>query len=182
VRLDDAERSGAVAAAQAKRLGGAYRAITWQELNGDLISAVKLEQLVSSIIMGLMLFVAALNIIASLVLTTLHRLREISLLQAIGLPDRGIERLLVGSGMWVGVRGIAAGMAAGVLVALAIDRFHLIPLEAEIYLIGALPIDISGSMCGILAIFGGGLLWLTSRFAARRLCTIRPAEGLAQAR
>jgi lipoprotein-releasing system permease protein len=182
ITLDDPERAAVVARAIEARLGQAYRAITWEELNGDLIAAVRLEKLVSSIIMGIMLVVASLNIVAALTLTALHRLREVALLKAIGLPEPALARLLTHSGLAVGLRGIAVGMLVGIGVAAAVGYFHLVPLEAEIYLIGSLPIDISGSICGILALFSAAAVLLASRFAATRLAKINPSEGLATAR
>jgi len=182
LRTRDPERAGAVAAAVERTLGPRYRAITWQELNSELLAAVKLEKLVTSLIMGIMLLVAALNIIAALVLTTLHRLREIAVLKALGLSNKKIERLFVRGGMGVGMRGVAGGLIAGLAAAWVLREWGLIPLEAEIYLVDALPIDISWLICGIITLFCALAVYLTSRVAASRLAKLPPAEGLARAR
>jgi len=138
--------------------------------------------LVIALIMGIMLIVAALNIIGALVLTMLHRMREISVMKAIGLDDRRIARLFTRGGMIVGMRGVLAGLIVGLGLALLLGKYRIIPLEGEIYLVDSLPIDISWLICGIITLFCAGTIYITSRVAALRLARVPPAEGLARAR
>lgn len=182
VKLDDPRRSAFVAPALEARLGPQFRAIRWDELNADLLAAVRLEKLVSAVIMGIMFVVAALNIVSALVLNAIRRMSEISLLKALGLPSARIERILIRSGMSIGLRGVAIGMAAGIAIALAVQRFGFIRLDEEIYMIGSLPIDISGPICGIMLLFCAGILFVTSKGSARTLASVPPSEGLARAR
>lgn len=161
-----------------EKLGAGFRAVTWDELNHELLAAVRLEKIVSAIIIGIMVIVAALNIIAVLVLTAIHRQHELSILKAIGLPDSGIRKLLMGSGVRMGVVGIIAGLIFGLLVALAIDKFHFIRLEEEIYLIRSLPVDISVSICGLIAVFCLVVTVLASYIVSQRLSILPVAEGL----
>ncbi len=182
LRLDDPNKAASLAEAVEGMLGPRYRAVTWQELNADLLAAVKLEKLVTSLIMGIMLIVAALNIIAALVLTTLHRMREISVLKALGLTDRLVEKIFVRGGMGIGMRGVLIGLIVGLIAVAAEGKFRFIPLEAEVYLVDSLPIDISWVICGIITLFCAAVLYVTSRIAARRLAKVPPAEGLMQVR
>lgn len=178
IRLDDAEKAPAASKAIEARLGPAYRAITWSELNRELLIAVRLEKFVSGLIMGIMVVVAALNIIACLVLLSIHRSGDISALKAIGAEDGLIKKVFVRGGVALGSAGAAIGIAAGAGLASAIGRFDLIPLDAEIYLIGALPIDISPMICGILGLFCIGISYATSLFASKRLAAVPIVEGL----
>lgn len=182
LKLDDPDKADAMATALEEDLGPRVSVVTWGELNRDLLTAVRLEQLVSSLIMGIMVIVAALNIVAVLVLMTIYRLREISVLKALGTPDRSIEALLARGGISLGVWGAGLGLAIGVGAALALGRFGIVPLEAEIYLISAVPIDISPVICGIIAIFCVGVGYATSKLASRRLAVVPIAEGLQIAR
>jgi lipoprotein-releasing system permease protein len=182
LRIEDPERARWLANAAERILGPRYRAITWQELNSDLLAAVRLEKLVTSIIMGIMLIVAALNIIAALVLTTLHRMRELSVLKSLGLSTRKVEKLFIRGGLGVGMRGVLVGLVIGIAAAIIVKEFNLIPLEAEIYLVDALPIDISWLICGIITLFCAAAIYVASRIAAARLAKVPPAEGLARAR
>lgn len=182
LKLADPEKAQSVAERIEQDMGPRFSAIAWSELNRDLLAAVRLEKFVSALIMGIMVVVAALNIVSVLTLMTLNRLHEISVLKAIGLSNRGVCSLLFRGGVGIGAWGVLMGAGAGILIAWAIGRFDLVPLEAEIYLIGALPIDISPLICGMIIFlcFGAGLT--TSVFASRRLAKIPAAEGLQIAR
>lgn len=182
LKLDDPDKATKVAARLDAFLGPHYKAVTWGELNRELFAAVRLEQLVSALIMGIMVVVAALNIVAVLVLMTIYRFHEISVLKALGLRNRQVAALLTRGGATVGLAGAAAGLALGIALALAIGHLELIPLEAEIYLIGALPIDISPFICGMIALFCLAVGFLTSRFASKKLAGVPIAEGLHVAR
>jgi len=182
LRLSDPRDAGLFAQAMEEKLGSSFSATTWGDLNYDLLAAVRLERLVSALIMSIMLVVAALNIIAVLVLTAIKRLPEIAVFKALGLKDRDLERVLIRGGMNVGFKGISVGLAIGLLVSILTKKLGLIPLDAEIYMIDSLPIDISWMICGIIAFFCLSVLWLASRFAAKRLAGMDPAEGLARAR
>ncbi len=182
IRISDPEDAGVFAQALEEKLGSTFSATTWGDLNYDLLAAVRLERLVSALIMSIMLVVAALNIIAVLVLTAIKRLPEIAVLKALGLRDRDLERVLIRGGVGVGFKGISVGLAVGLLVSILTEKLGLIPLDAEIYMIDSLPIDISWAICGIIVLFCLSVLWLASRFAAKRLARMDPAEGLARAR
>jgi lipoprotein-releasing system permease protein len=181
VRLDDPGKADWIARALERDLGIAYRAVSWGELNRDLLAAVRLERLVFAMIMGMLVIVAAMNIIAVLVLMTMRRLPALSLLKAVGATDNGVRRIFVWQGISIGAWGCAVGLGVGSVLAWLVGRFALIPLEAEVYLIGALPIDISPMLCGMIALFCLGVAYVVSGFAARRLARVPVVEGLHQA-
>lgn len=178
VMLNDPERAEQVARSLEEELGPAYRAVTWGELNGELLAAVRLERLTFAIIMGMLVIVAGMNIIAVLVLMTIRRLPQLSMLKALGLSDRGVRALLIRQGLLVGAIGAGVGLACGIGAAWAVDRFALVPLEPSIYLLSALPLDISPVLCGLIALFCLGVAYAISGFAARRLAAVPIAEGL----
>ncbi len=182
LKLKDPLKSEVVARKVEDILGARYQTTTWQELNEDIIAAVNLEKFASSIIMGIMVVVAALNIVAVLVLTTIYRLHEISVLRAIGLSKKYIQDIFVRAGTKISFVGTMIGVGAGLIMAFAIGFFELIPLEAEIYLIKSLPIDISIPICGMIAILCIGIGFLTSVLASRKLANEQIASGLNRAR
>ena len=181
VRLDDPEKANWVARALERNLGPAYRAVSWGELNRELLGAVRLERLVFAMIMGMLVIIAAMNIMAVLVLMTIHRLPALSLLKAVGATDNGVRGIFVWQGISIGAWGCAVGLGVGTLLAWLVGHFALIPLEAEIYLVGALPIDISAPLCGMIALFCLGVAYAVSSFASRRLARVPVVEGLHQA-
>lgn len=163
-------------------LGPEYQVVTWSDLNHDLLSAVKLERMVSSIIMGIMVFVASLNVIAVLVLLTIYRFHEISILKSLGLQNKLVRRILEISGMSIVLKGVLFGISLGALLSFLVSKFRLIPLPAEIYLIDSLPVDISFLMCGAITIICLGVGCVTSIFASNKLSKASIAEGLHIAR
>lgn len=182
LKLADPNKAGETAAMVKTLIGPRYDAISWDELNRDLISAVRLEKLVSSLIMGIMVAVATLNIVAVIVLTAIHRVRELAILKAIGFKDKDVAWLLIRGGAAIGARGVLSGLIAGISIAWIASRFRLVPLDAEVYLIGALPIDISWVVCAMIALFCFTAGVLTSAVVARSLAGAPVAEGLRGAR
>ncbi len=178
IDLDDPMDAGAMARAIEGAMGPPYQLITWDQLNSELLSAVRLERLLLLIVMSLMVVVAALNIIACLTLMTIRRYREVSIFKSLGIPDRVIGGLLVRAGLRIGLWGIAVGMAIGVAISLIIKYVDVVPLAPEIYLVDRLPIDISPMICGTLALFCLGVVWLSSQVAARKLVRAPIIEGL----
>lgn len=161
-------------------LGPAFKAVAWNELNHDLMAAVNLEKLMSIVIMGLMVFVALLNIVAVLTLTMLNRQAEVSALMALGLGPRRLLNLFIRGGIRVVIVGVVLGLIIGIFFSLFAEHFRIVPLEAEIYLVNFLPFDISFGMCSIFALACLFVGLLTSATVARRLAALPVAEGLKQ--
>jgi len=178
LRLEDPLLAKATAKRIDEILGPTYETITWGELNEDLIAAVELERLISAIIMGIMLFVAALNVIAVMVLIMIHRIHELAILKAIGLSDRMIEAIFIRGAMAVVITGMIFGSVLGICISALLGHFSLIPLEAEIYMIDALPIDISLPICGMISVFCIIIGYLAAKIASRKLARAPVIEGL----
>lgn len=182
IKLAEPENAAAISDKIRIALGHRYSVVTWEELNRDILYAVKLEKRVSAIIMGVMVMVSALNIIAVLVLMVIFRLGEISVLKAIGMKDRDVNGLLVRVGLRIGFIGTFLGVGIGAIVAFAVGRFELVPLEREIYLIGSLPVDISAPICGMITILCLGGIFVTTLIASRRFACVSIANGLRMAK
>lgn len=182
IKLDDPEKATMLAGEINKQLHPQYSATTWSELNRELLSAIKIERLMSMIIMFMMVFVATMNIIAVLVLLTIYRLHEISILKAIGLSSKTLTGLLVDSGLRVGNLGVFVGLIGGIIVAFMVGKFRIVPLDAEIYLVDSLPIDISPFLCGTICLLSIGVAYMTSKVCATKLKNTPIAEGLHIAR
>lgn len=161
-----------------KILGDSFSTVTWGELNRDLLSAVRLERLVSAIIMGIMVAVAGLNIVSVLVLMAIYRMRELSILKALGLSNHSIRALMVRGGLDIGVKGAVVGIVLGVVVAKLISALGLVPIDPEIYMVGVLPVDISPAICCIIALFCVAVVFMTSRWTAGRLAKVSVGEGI----
>lgn len=178
--LHDPERAPKVIGAIEEWLPPTYEAASWADLNHDLFSAIQLEKRVFTIIMGMLVIVAAFNITSVLVLLILFRRPQVSVLSVLGASRREIMRLLTISGFEIGGVGVFLGMVVGVLVSLLLSAYPLIELDPEIYFLDRLPLDISPLLCGIIATFCLATCFGISRVVSQRLAKAPLGEGLKQ--
>jgi lipoprotein-releasing system permease protein len=178
IKLNDPQKADAVAEALDDRLMAPYQALTWSELNRDLFEALSLEKLVFSVIMGILVIVAAFNIIGVLVLLISYRTREVAILKALGMKTKTLRKIFTRGGITTGLWGTLIGLAIGNALAFTLKHYQLIHLEPEIYFLETLPIDISWMICGMISLFSIVMCWITSRMAAKRLAQIEISEAL----
>ncbi len=151
-------------------LPGVERAESWQEKNGRLFSALKLERAGMALVLGLMVLLASFNILSMLMMTVYERRRDLAILQSLGLSQGGIAGIFYRAGLWIGVIGGLAGMGLGLGICFFL-RYAKVPLPAPYYL-DAMPIDINP-------------LWIAGAFilalAMSLVATVLPArEGRRQ--
>jgi lipoprotein-releasing system permease protein len=135
-KLDDARE---VADVISRRAGPGFTATTWMEENRALFRALSLEKLVTALFIGLITFVAGLNILVVLTMTVTDRARDIAVLIALGTRRRQIRRIFLLQGLVVSIAGTTAGLLAGYGFARVADRWRLIPLNPEVYAIPYVP-------------------------------------------
>jgi lipoprotein-releasing system permease protein len=139
--LDDARR---VADEILGRAGPGFTATTWMDENRALFRALSLEKLVTALFIGLITFVAGLNILVVLTMTVTDRARDIAVLMALGTRRRQIRRIFILQGLVVSIIGTAAGLLAGYGLAWIANRWRLIPLNPEVYAIPYVPFHANG--------------------------------------
>src|SRR5437867_1243488 len=132
------EASGAVQAA----LGSGYYVNDLVRMNRTFFSALRFEKLGMSIAIGLIVLVAALNIISILVLMVMEKVRDIGVLLAMGATHQGIRRIFLLQGLIIAAVGTLAGIVLGVALAWVLDRYHLISLPVDVYFIPYVPFHI----------------------------------------
>jgi lipoprotein-releasing system permease protein len=140
VRVPDANQATDIGARITKSLGVTYRTDDWKTMNGALFSALKLEKLAMTIILLLIVVVAAFNIVSTLVMVVTDKTREIGILKSMGMTARRILRIFVMQGLVIGVVGSLLGTAGGVLLTWIIDRYELIKIPGDIYFVSSLPV------------------------------------------
>lgn len=138
VRVADVMRAGLVADALEERLGLAYRAVDWMELNSALFRWVQLEKVLMFLLVGLVILVAAFNIIGILTMMVGERAREIGILLAMGASPGQVQRVFMLNGLWFGLLGTAAGSLAGWLACQYLLHFGL-RIPGDIYFVDHLP-------------------------------------------
>ncbi len=171
----DAEETSRQADAAA---GKGFATATWMELNRSLFSALRLEKLVTALIIGLIVFVAGLNILILLVMLVLEKRRDIAVLLSLGARDAQVQRIFIAHGVAIGALGTLLGLALGYGVAEAGARWQLFPLDPQLYGIAAVPFRTH--WLDALAIAAVALLisLAATIYPARRATRVVPVEVL----
>lgn len=178
IRLDDPGKAPVIADEINTGLGASYQAITWEELNRELFKALSLEKLAFSIIMSILVIVAAFNIIGVLILLIYHRIHEVAILKALGMRNNILQKIFIRGGIATGVIGTSTGLLAGLIVSWILQKFDLIRLSPEVYFLSTLPIDFSWTICGMIALFSLFMCFITSWIASKRLIDLPISEAL----
>jgi lipoprotein-releasing system permease protein len=138
-RLDKPERAGEIARQLQQRAGTGYATATWMEENRALFRALRLEKLVTAVFIGLITFVAGLNVLVVLSMTVTDKARDIAVLMSLGARREQIRRIFVWQGITIGATGTIAGLCVGYGFAWIAGTLHLIPLDPQVYAVSYVP-------------------------------------------
>jgi lipoprotein-releasing system permease protein len=138
-RLDKPERAGEIAKQLQQRAGTGYATVTWMEENRALFRALRLEKLVTAVFIGLITFVAGLNVLVVLSMTVTDKARDIAVLMSLGARREQIRRIFVWQGITIGATGTIAGLCVGYGFAWIAGTLHLIPLDPQVYAVSYVP-------------------------------------------
>src|SRR5438876_4480577 len=166
-RLNQPERAAEIAEEIQHAAGQGFSATTWMEENRALFRALRLEKLVTAIFIGLITFVAGLNILVVLSMTVTDKARDIAVLRSLGARREQIRTIFLLQGISIGATGTLIGLFTGFLFSLVAGNYHLIPLAPQVYAVPYVPFHPS--------VFDG--VWITS--VAMRIsiaATILPAR------
>jgi len=177
-KTTDRARTGLVAADLDSVLGPPFRTVDWQQQNRQLFQALQLEKLGMSIILLLIVLVAAFNIVSTLTMVVADKTREIGILKAMGMTGGSIRRIFFAQGLVIGVLGTALGLVLGVGIAWAVDRFRLIPLEESIYFIDRLPVAVDPIDVGLVLVASMAIAALATLYPARQAARLFPIEAI----
>ena len=140
LRTSDRWKAHAVSEQLATALGYPYRTEDWQAQNSSLFQALKLEKAGMTLILMLIILVAAFNIVGTLTMVVADKTKEIGILRAMGMPAASIRRIFLAQGFMIGIVGTGLGLAVGLAAAFALDRGRLIRLDPTVYFIDHLPV------------------------------------------
>jgi lipoprotein-releasing system permease protein len=186
IMLADVNASNAVARTMREMLGGEARVVTWQQANAGIFAALDVQRNVMVIILGLIILVAAFNIISSLVMLVKDKSHDIAILRTMGASRASVMRVFMLAGCWIGVAGTAAGVVLGLILAANLEAMHQ-GLEAlmgqkilleNIYFLSTLPTKTSPTEVSIIVIMSLALSFLATIYPARRAAKLDPAEAL----
>ena len=174
-RMDDAP---ALRVRLQDQLGARYQVQDWTHINLSLYSALGLEKLAISLTIGLIVIVAALNIVASLVLLVMEKSRDIAILRTMGAPAGAIRRIFMYQGLTIGLAGTSIGTALGLIVCYVADRYRLISLPADVYQISYLPFTILPFDFTLVVVTAVFICFVATIYPSRQAARLDPAQAL----
>jgi lipoprotein-releasing system permease protein len=178
LRVDDIYKAPAVAADIHTRFGSAYFAQDWSVMNQSLFTALGLEKLAISITIGLIIMVAALNIIASLVLLVMEKSRDIAIMKTMGASANSIMIIFMLQGVLIGAAGTLSGALLGRGLAFFLDRYKLIRIPADVYQVSYIPFRISTSDFLLVVLSALIICFAATIYPSRQASRLDPAEAL----
>lgn len=177
-KLDDLDNAEQVAERLQVIAGDNFGTTNWKDQNRSLFQALEVEKLVTAITIGLIMLVAALNILTSLVMMVMEKRKGIAILKSLGATAAQVRKIFVLQGMIIGATGTAAGLVLGHILAWVCDAYKLIPLEAEVYGLSHVPMApqlLDGVLVGAAALL---MSYLTTIYPSSSATRIAPAHVL----
>ena len=178
VKTADRWGTSAIARRLTDTLGFPYRSLDWQEQNRNLFQALKLEKLVMSVILFLILMVAAFNIVSTLTMVVTDKTREIGILRAMGMRGVSIKRIFLAQGAVIGMVGTGLGLILGLGIAIALQRYEFIKIDPSVYFIDHLPVSLEFFDVTAIVLMSLSIPVLATIYPARQAARLFPVEAI----
>jgi lipoprotein-releasing system permease protein len=177
-KLDDLAVADEVATKIEELAGEKFGAQSWMEQNRNLFNALKVEKLVTAITIGLIMLVAALNILTALVMIVMEKTKDIAILKSIGARQSQVRRIFMWQGLMIGVVGTALGLVSGHILAWLCQSYRLLPLEAEVYGLSFVPFAPRAVDALLVAVAAILISYVTTLYPSSSAGRIVPVEVL----
>jgi lipoprotein-releasing system permease protein len=177
-KVDDIYRANLIGKELERAAGTGFMTTSWMEQNRALFRALRLERVVTFITIGLIVFVAALNILISLTMMVMEKTRDIAVLMSMGAHKRQVRKIFVTQGVLIGVLGTALGLVLGYALSWAGGHYHLVSLSPEVYSIDYVPFAPRGSDAVVVALVALGISFIATVYPSWSASRIAPAEAL----
>jgi lipoprotein-releasing system permease protein len=178
LNVDDLNRAGEVAKEVEKIAGPQFTTTTWMERNKQLLGALRMEKVVTVIVISLIELVAALNIFITLVMMVMEKYRDIAILMSMGARLAQIRRIFMLQGVLIGIVGSVIGLVVGHLLAYFADKYRWIPLDETVYSMSFVPFEPRWADSIWIAGLAVLVSFLATLYPARNAARITPTEVL----
>ena len=177
MKVNDIEKAKDIARDIDGRLqNGIYHTMDWEELNHGLFTALRIQQLLMSLVLALIIVVAAFTVIATLIMVVLDKKKEIAVLKAMGASNNALLRAFLYQGGIIGVIGTVIGLALGLILCKGL-LVHALPLDPKVYFISHLPVQVRASEFVMVGIFAILVCLAATVWPALHAARLRPAEA-----
>ena len=177
-KIDDIYRAESVSRELEDAAGQGFMATNWMEQNRALFRALRMERLVTFITIGLIVFVAALNILISLIMMVMEKTKDIAVLMSMGTRRKQVRNVFIAQGVLIGVIGTAIGLAVGFALSYVGARYHIISLSPEVYSIDYVPFAPRVTDGLIVAAVAIGISFIATLYPSWSASRVLPAEAL----
>ena len=178
LRVSDIYAAPQIADRVTETLGRNYVSQDWSDMNRPLYSALYLEKIGMGIGIGLIVGVAALNIVASLILLVMEKTRDIAILKTMGASARSVMLIFLIQGLVIGTIGTIVGASAGALVAEIFDRYRLISIPGDVYQVTYLPFRVLPLDLFFVVVGAVVVCFLATLYPSRQAAQLDPAQAL----
>lgn len=178
VKIKDIYLANDVSKKIERELGFPIWARTWIEAHKPLFAALKIEQMAFSIILGLIVLVAGLNIISTLVMMVMEKYRDIAILKSMGATDLSVMKIFIYQGLLIGVIGTVLGVIAGLVLCWLQIKYQIVRIDPNVYQFAVLPMKVKLGNVLTIAFFAIIISFLSTLYPARRAGKMNPAESL----
>jgi lipoprotein-releasing system permease protein len=177
-KVDDIYHAPAISRELEDAAGKGFMATNWEEQNKALFHALRLERLVTFITIGLIVFVAALNILISLIMMVMEKTKDIAVLMSMGTRRAQVRNLFIAQGVLIGAIGTAIGLVLGYAISYAGAHYHVLTLSPEVYSIDYVPFAPRASDGVLVAVVAVGISFIATLYPSWSASRILPAEAL----
>ncbi|MBZ5558413.1 MAG: ABC transporter permease [Acidobacteriia bacterium] len=178
LRVDDIYQAPAISKSIPKLLGDQYMTRDWAEMNTSLFSALWLEKVAISMAIGLIVMVAALQIVASLILLVMEKHRDIAILKTMGASARSITAMFMMQGLLIGLVGTFVGASAGVGLSYVLDRYELIRVPVDVYQVSHMPFKVMPFDFAVVVVSAVLVCFVATIYPSRQAARLDPAQAL----
>ena len=178
VKVNDIYQAKAIGRKIIDRIGADFDFTDWMTMNQSIFEALRLERIVTLITIGLIVLVAALNIVATLVMMVLEKTRDIAILMSMGATKDNIRRIFILQGVIIGVIGTAFGVVVGQTACRVADKYHLISLAPDVYSIAYVPFKAAALDSAIVAGLAVLISFVATLYPSAAASKLQPVEAL----
>jgi lipoprotein-releasing system permease protein len=178
VRLKDPRKIQSVKNRLIGSLGESYRILDLIETNSEFFKALKMERLLLFLAIGLIVIVAALNIVSTLILMVMEKVRDIGILRSMGASSRDIRAIFLFQGLFIGLIGTIIGDILGTAAAFLLDKYKVIPLSLDVYPIPYVPFQTGFGQIFLVSVFSLGISLIATLYPSRKAANLSPLDAL----
>ena len=178
IKVRDVYAAPQIAEEIPQRLGKDWTAQDWADMNQSLFSALWLEKMAISMTIGLIVMVAALNIIASLILLVMEKSRDIAILKTMGTSSQRVMTIFMLQGLIIGLVGTAIGSVSGLSLCLVLTKYRLIHIPADVYQVSYVPFIVEPLDFFTVIVAAVVICFLATLYPSRQASRLDPVQAL----